>query len=211
MDDLLSGDRRDADGVAGDAVELDRADEARHGGRIALDQIGVVQIVAAQNAGAGHADGVVVHVLALHPPREPHAGRVLEDLVGRHVADEPECGSGIGQGGDDTGDVAEDAVAAQWRGCRIDHTGRRTMERVVGDQAAERRLDVEGDRPGARVVVADLAGRRAGEADGGARADDRVVADDRVGDARARDQDTDARAGDRVALDDRPGDGVAEP
>ena len=80
----------DADAVPRDAIELDRAGDG-HPDVVQLDQIGVVEIVAAECAGACDAGRIGEDVLALHPAvDECDAGRVVVYLVGGEIADEPE-------------------------------------------------------------------------------------------------------------------------
>src|SRR5437764_6123875 len=52
------------------------------------DQVGVVEVAAAQHAGAGHAGGVAVDVLALHPAGELDAEGVAVNLVGQARSEE---------------------------------------------------------------------------------------------------------------------------
>ena len=81
----------DADRLARDPVVLDGAAEI-DGDAIGLKQVGVIQVAAAQDARAAHAQGVVVDVLVLHRGIiELHARAIVEDLVGLRRADEAEA------------------------------------------------------------------------------------------------------------------------
>ena len=80
----------DADAVPCDAIELDRTGDG-HADVVQLDQVGVVEIVAAEYAGSCNASRVCKDVLALHPRiDERNAGRVVVHVVRREVADESE-------------------------------------------------------------------------------------------------------------------------
>ena len=74
--DQLAAMGLNADGVAGDPVELDGSGEV-DADAVVFDQVGVIEVAADQAAGSGHADGVAVDVLALHRAGgQLHAGRV---------------------------------------------------------------------------------------------------------------------------------------
>ena len=85
---------------------------------VGLDPIGVLQVVAAENAGSGHARGVVVDVLVLHLAGKLHAGDVAENLIRLSHADKTKTVDAAGHRGDHAGGVAVDAIGAQARPLR---------------------------------------------------------------------------------------------
>ncbi len=201
----------DADGVARDPLELDRAGEV-HAGDVRLDQVGMVEVVGDELAGAGHAGGVGEDVLALHPAEQVNAGAVVENLVGRGGADEAEAVDAVRHQAEDPGGVVGNAVAAQGGGRLVGHAHRAAVEGVGFDQAGEGGADGEDGAGGGGVVAGDVAGHGDAQLDAGAAGDDAVVAQLQAGGAAGADHGH-ARAADgrnQVMLDRRPGGALGE-
>ncbi len=200
-DELVAG-RRDADLVAGDAVELDRPVEA-HAGNVRFDQIRVIEVAATEDARAGDARRIAEDVLVLHLAAELHTGRVGGDFVRKRRADEAEAVDVAGDRGDDAGRIAENTIRTERCGSGIVHAGHGAVQRVCFNESGECRRNAEAGRRSRHVVASDVPGRRRGKRDARSAHADHVVAELESRDTGGRDAQADRAAARLIVFDRR--------
>ena len=153
-----------ARGVPRDAVEEHRAVEI-DAGRVAVDQVGVLQVVGPEGAGAGHAGGVGHHVLVLHPAGQLDTDVVAVDQVWNRGPDVSQRVGLQDHVGLHAGVIAVDLVIDQFRRGEVAHADRSVADAVLTDRAVKGDVYGQTDGVAENVVVDDLSARYPVDAD----------------------------------------------